>query len=348
MGNKISSNKDESLANAFGYTNDGISKIEIDSSIERFHDKSSEHNEFIQSSNLTVLTFNVWQNDKMPYSRYLERMEHAIKLLIEKDADIVFLQEVGLHFLKALKNSEEISSMYNFSVNVNDCFKKNNVITLILSKQPIIRSTFSVLSGDHFHNFTAVETENLCLVNCHLHAGSKFSPGCTNYQKYSDYRKKQLGLIKNFIDEYNIFNKKVILGGDFNLDLNNKNNDFPEISAIHDFDLIDSWKSINPDQQGLTEDTDENKMRWNTKQQKKEFRYDGIFVNKKIQIESAELIGTEAVFLTNFKDELKRDQFKNHVEKANLDVNKMKLFNDNTMEWFISDHFGIFIKLVNK
>ena len=73
-----------------------------------------------------ILTLNTWQTDQVFYSRYLMRMPYIIELITEQNADIVLLQEVGPHFLKALQKSPDIMAKYRFSVCDNELFEKNN------------------------------------------------------------------------------------------------------------------------------------------------------------------------------------------------------------------------------
>jgi endonuclease/exonuclease/phosphatase family metal-dependent hydrolase len=331
----------ETIANAYGYTNETTNRVELIFTKTKIHDNTSNP-EMKPDSRIKLLTYNTWTTKDIPYSRYLDRIEPLCKILLEEDPDIIFLQEVGINFLNALKENKFIVSKYFFS----ECDVYNgsddwgDAITLILAKERMLMSTYNIITGDHKYSFTIAETDRFFLINCYLHAGSRFSPGITFHQKYHEYRKEQLKIIHDTLQKLNIGSKQVIFGGDFNLDLGDDKNEFPELSRINEFNLVDCWKKVHHNKKGYTEDTDINTMRWNLKQQVKKFRYDGFFCSPKWSVNSMEIIGTKPVFKTKFTEELQIPCFANHVKKANLKMDLMKL-TDGYFEWFASDHFGV-------
>jgi hypothetical protein len=91
--------------------------------------------------------------------------------------------------------------------------------------------------------------------------------------------------------------RDVILCGDLNFHLDGRIEDWPEIEMLTKYKtlgFIDTYRALNPDEGGFTEDTDRNPMRWNQKLIEKHYRYDGIFYKSVSSVpHSSALIGTE-------------------------------------------------------
>ena len=138
----------------------------------------------------------------------------------------------------------------------------------------------------------------------------------------------------NYIQELiNFFHNKFT--EDINNKIRTKNNiryHFFDIRIMNNFQ--DIFRIKNPNDKGYTEDTDRNSMRYNFKPYKKKVRYDGIFSNKKSRIIECKLFGTEPIF------SITETKFKKITNKDAKILNKSKI------DWFISDHFGVYCELV--
>jgi exonuclease III len=327
-------------AGAYGYTNLGTKQVTLEFFKEQKHEEVNESN---PKKQLNVMTYNIWMSENIKYSRYPDRAPHIIEIIKNANADVIFLQETSKRFLAMLKADKAIMTNYYFSVSDSEVAIKNtSVFTLILSKEPICFSAFGLLTGEHKYSFTFAQISKFFLVNVYLHAGSKYSPGIINYQKYHEYRSIQLKIIQQQISKCNKLNLPIILGGDFNFHLDGNQIDFPEGSIVKEFGLKDSWREINPDSNGWTEDTNTNFMRWNVKQQEKYFRYDGIFVPSHVSVNKATLLGTNSIFAIDFNEEMSRELYASHMTRAQLDPNKMRLV-DGKFPFWPSDHYGVIV-----
>lgn len=333
-------------ASAYGYNNEPGKELTLSFYEKVNHEYDFDLEEETPLSKMKIITYNVWTTQNIIYSRFDDRIPYLVEILRNTDADVIFLQEVGKKFLDKMLKSD-LSSKYYFSVHSDKLFRTEVTnITMILSRIPIKMSVYGVISGDHDYSFTFAEINGYFLVNVYLHAGSKNSPGVINFEKYHTYRKNQLDMIHEKITKENKTNDPVILGGDFNFHLDGDVESYPEMDSMKKFGLVDAWKLNFNGDNGLTEDTDVNLMRWNVKQQEKKFRYDGIFVPESTIVTSSVLIGTAMCFSIPFDEEVKRDVYKAHIKKAQLDLEKMRLVNG-CFPWWPSDHFGVQIVLEN-
>ena len=95
--------------------------------------------------------------------------------------------------------------------------------------------------------------------------------------------------------------KNSIICGDFNFHLDGELKDWPELAMIDRFKadgFIDTFRQVNPDDPGFTEDTDFNAMRWNQKLIEKQYRYDGILFKGAWKPTGSVLIGRDTECLT--------------------------------------------------
>jgi hypothetical protein len=193
------------------------------------------------------------------------------------------------------------------------------------------------------------EYHNLVIINIYLQAGSRSSPGQEPYWlHYSRCRYDLLNIIYDMC-ENKYSDKSVVICGDFNMDLDANVDEFPEIEMINkfkkDLKFIDTYPHLNSDE-GYTEDTDINLMRWNQKLIEKKYRFDAIlFKNNDSSfkgVTKSEVIGLEKRYL----DADKSDWFMKNMSEANGDYTKLrgivtsydgsKLIPINP-----SDHFGV-------
>lgn len=297
-------------------------------------------------NSVEILTLNCLGNPNIKYTRENKRTKYLVDAINKSNFDIIFLQEVGVRMLKKFKNK---IIGYNFS-EVDPSIHSNDFIsTIILSKFSIIKTFYGVITGDHSYSFVMCLTEQFCLVNLYLHAGSSLSPGLINTSKYHLYRQLQMEIIYDQLQKFNSEEKKVLIGGDFNFCLDDVNKIFIEhkcLSMFKKINLTDLWLRFDKHSQGLTESTD-NDMRWNFKQTIKNVRCDGFLGPSEWIVSDAKLFGTECIFTVDYDEQMSDKDYSEHFIKANLDQNKLKVV-DGLFRWYLSDHYGVQFKLILK
>ncbi len=276
-----------------------------------------------------------------------ERVKLLVNQILSSDPvpDILCFQEMSTEFYNELY--KQIGSIYQFSnPQVLGEINETDVTNFIISKYNPIRTKFVKLKGNLFYpnSLGIYEFENLVVFNVYLQAGSVSSLGQTNkWKHYSRCRIHELIYISEIIKDYT---KPFVILGDFNFNLNDTDGTtFPEIKYLNDImknnNCIDSFKHINPELSGLTEDTDINSLRWNDKFEIKKYRYDAIFSNDKLTPINSKLFANTPTILDN---EEKINAYVNVFVKDKINNPKLKYIghaDNKQFELFISDHFGV-------
>jgi len=220
---------------------------------------------FMQKKEVKVATWNVKRCEYQMMRRHTE----LLKILIEKDCDIIALQEAGLDF---------------YSLIDNDKFKKYQYTSyceglIVLSKYPIITQKCNfdislqcrpILIVDILYN-----DKILRVIDVHL----------DSFKIYKNIRFKQIEYLKKQINCEN-----VIVLGDFNI-----NDADPENEKLDEI-LIDSWKALYFDDKGYTWNKEKNYLaRVSSAWDDPNERIDRIFVNHAEWLDSMELLGTEPI-----------------------------------------------------
>ena len=258
-----------------------------------------------------------------------ERLKYIVKEFKNLDLDIICLQEVSKVVFDYLKSSSVIKKLYYFSNNNINWNFGGEQICLVLSKIKPVNSKLYYLKGEHYYGICIVDLGAFVVSSIYLQAGSS-EGGVKDINKYSKCRishiKEGLKLIKDIARERQYF-----FLGDFNFHLDGPN---LEVSYLKNYNFYDIFRIKNPNEKGYTEDTDSNSMRYNFKPYKKKVRYDGIFSNKESRIIECKLFGTTPIF------SITESKFKKITNKDPVILNKNKI------DWFISDHFGVYCELV--
>lgn len=299
-----------------------------------------------------ILTYNIWGLIRKSYNKdkaeflmkILEIRMNAISEEIKKNnPDIICFQEMSNPAYSLL--NKNLGSIYKYQYELNFDHesvseKRNrNVEVYMFSKFPVNKINIYGLEGNQHYNdsFLVAEFDNIVIFNCYLQSGSKYSPGQENYwYHYTRCRIDQLIKIKELMKNYD---KTIILLGDFNFHLDGPFEEWAEIKEIKEFQ--DSWKILNPDKDGFTENTDINHMRWNLKFQEKKLRYDGIlFKNNKTFLKPnfAQLIGIDPIILDQNMSQL----FEKYFTPCNKE--KIKYYFDKLIAIHPSDHFGLLVE----
>jgi exonuclease III len=290
----------------------------------------------------SIMTYNIWglppKNDFI-----LKLMKIRINLIadiiIKNSPDIICFQEVSLIPLHILKKRLSFIYKYQYETDYffDETLKRNREVeTIIFSKYPVSNYQVYGLDGNLRYNNSLIRAEfnNFVLYNVYLQAGSKHSPGQEHYWfHYTRCRMDQIKRIKELIDKDT---KPVIICGDFNFHLDG-GDEWLEYNEIKDY-FKDSWKEIRKND-GFTENTDINSMRWNIKFQEKKVRYDGVlYKGNELQPLFSKIVGKKSVPLNK---EMTKLFIKNFVTDEHK---KIKYNNKKTINIFPSDHFGVITK----
>lgn len=331
-----------------GYTDTNLNKscYGVEDTIVYEHDKKDNKIPDIFSIiTLNAMGIILGNNNKMILMK--ERVKLLVNQILSSDPvpDILCFQEMSTEFYNELYT--QIGSIYQFSnPQVLGEINETDVTNFIISKYNPIRTKFVKLKGNLFYpnSLGIYEFENLVVFNVYLQAGSVSSLGQTNkWKHYSRCRIHELIYISEIIKDYT---KPFVILGDFNFNLNDTDGTtFPEIKYLNDImknnNCIDSFKHINPELSGLTEDTDINSLRWNDKFEIKKYRYDAIFSNDKLTPINSKLFANIPTILNT---EEKINAYVNVFVKDKINNPKLKYIgpvDNKQFELFISDHFGV-------
>ena len=279
--------------------------------------------------NFSIMTWNLWATPcYIKLSKLDERYKYIINKIKTCDCDIMCFQEVSQHLLTKLLNDTNLKNYYFSHSKVNNNYLNT---TLIISKFKFNQIKVYHLKTEHDCSLTLAKIGNIHVLNCYLQSGGYFSNlKKGNIRKYHQYRMIQLDEIYNIIS--NLKSENIFLMGDFNFNLDGNKNDWPEMNIFNNYRKLfdDSFIKSGQDY-GLTEDTYINTMRYNIKKYHKCFRYDGIlYKSNKFKLDDFKIIGQEPVF------EISKDHFNELYNHQPLKVNE-----NNKVDWFISDHFGL-------
>lgn len=340
-------------ANYFSYNSDNYGK-----SCFKWHllyEKKFTNPIRLLPNDISIMTMNIWGlsvNNMVKYGFMEQRMEKINDIIKDQNPDIVCLQEMShssFNFLNPNVSGEYKRSEDTFLTDTEMKKQRNRDIDLFayLKYEPNKVQIYSVGGVLNFeYGVMVIEYNNAVIFNVYLQSGSGYSPGQEddlNTIHYSRCRREQYEMLKHkILTEYS--DKKIIVCGDFNIHLDGTNTEWPEKRELDSIGLIDTFRTLNPDTNGFTEDTINNSMRFNIKLKEKQFRFDGIFVKDIIPKESF-VIGKDYSFdLTQEQVELVKEYLTNIGKSTKFDLIRYK--NDNKIiEWWPSDHFGVVTKL---
>lgn len=309
----------------------------------------------IPSKEFSIITLNVmgiYRGSPDVLNLMKKRIEMLKKEILDLKPDIMCFQEMSLTSFNELY-TKEISDVYKYYYEQDfkniDLVKERNkdIEVFVISKYPIEKVTMYRLEGnlDYTNSLAVYEFGNLIVINLHLQAGSKKSPGqIYKASSYARCRIQELLYIDSLISGIpgNI-DMPIVMLGDFNFDLNGNKDEWPEIDHLTKIGLMDSWIDANKGMEnsvGNTEETDINSMRWNNKFEEKHFRYDAILYKKLKPVESKVICNKPYLIHDN---ELLESYERAIIPKGKTDDIRLKKV-DGKYELFISDHFGVYTK----
>ena len=276
-----------------------------DKTIKVDYDKSFDDGEPVPDT-FSCLTYNIWGLAKKPALKHLFKLRLPLltQTLRDTNADLLCLQEMSQFSYDHLK---ELIEEYPFASEIPypspDAKRKRDrgVDCYFLSKYKPSRIIVYGLPGvlGYENALLVAEFPNLVVFNLYSQAGSKHSTG--QEHKWIHYSRCRYDILQTILDmiKAHYAEKNVIVCGDFNFDLDGLKQEWPEtamLDAYRHFGFQDTFRLANPDDPGLTEDTDLNPMRWNQKLVEKHLRYDAIFYKPAIDswhIKESEIIGKE-------------------------------------------------------
>lgn len=278
---------------------------------------------------ITICTYNIWSNEKFAmFSKLEKRLPYIIDEIIKDDPDIICIQEMSQQAIDYFKSRKEIYTNYFFfeiDLKKND---KSSDIPFILSKYKPRNVTKYMLETESINwPFLIMEFTNLIVVNVQLQGGSENSNEMNSFTKC---RIQQLSDINEILKNYT---QNIIFVGDINF---NPDTDI-EKDQLNKLLLTDAWKKLKSNDDGFTEDTTLNKMRWNTKHVRNRGRYDVIlYRGNRIKPIKIRMIGVQPIFTIDKNDV----DFNKHIDKNKLDKRFIKLTDDRIQYW-PSDRFGL-------
>jgi len=280
-------------------------------------------------NNFSIMTWNLWATPcYIKLSKLNQRYDYIIDKIKTHDCDIMCFQEVSTYLLDILLCDNNLNK-YNFSHSkINN---KYHNTTLIISKFKFNDIKIYHLKAEHDCSVTVAKIGNIYVLNCYLQSGGYFSNiKMGNVRKYHQYRMVQLDDIYDIIN--NLKSNNIFLMGDFNFHLDGNKENWAEINIFKNYRKLfkDSFNQTKK-KYGFTEDTYINTMRYNIKKYHKCYRYDGIlYKSNNFNLQSFNLIGMKPIF------EITNEEFFNLYNHYPIKLNE-----NNKVDWYISDHFGI-------
>ena len=347
--------KAESKGKSFGYFTQDLGRGCYQTNLTlNYEAKYASYDRIPESFNL--LSYNIWGLSTKEKLRKLFKLRKDLlmKTLKEVDADIMCFQEMS-H--ESYQEMEEYIKSFKFASEVpypaNKVDRNHNVEVYFLSKYKPKRVAIYGLPGvlNYANSMGVIEFPNLIIFNLYIQAGSKSSLG--QEKTWIHYSRCRYDLLNNVYDmiKRKYSRNSVIICGDFNFHLDGHKSDWPEMEMIHklkEIGFVDTYRSLNKKDPGLSENTDENLMRFNQKLVEKKYRYDGILFKPSIESwkpNTSELIGKEIQYLNQkdskwFYEEI--SEAENYGGLASLKgVRYTKKANAFTLPINASDHFGV-------
>jgi tyrosyl-DNA phosphodiesterase 2 len=226
----------------------------------------------VDRDELTLTTFNVWFDDYFAAQRY-----SAIAQLLSRGMpDIVALQEITPAALDIFLTQPWIRAHYRCAAVVGG--RAGNYGMLLLSRLPIARATYTRLPTRLQRGFLQahVMIDGRPLVVCSVHLDSG--------KRRARLRGRQLRRVFRALR----WADDAVVLGDFNM----RDTENARIAPpFHDV-----WPTLRPGDDGFTEDTDINHMRYDSKNKHRQVRFDRVLLKGTAwDATDIDLLGTEAI-----------------------------------------------------
>ncbi len=226
----------------------------------------------VDCDELTVSTYNVWNDSKHAEVRY----QAIAQLLSRREPDIMVFQEITGVSYDILCGQAWIRDGYSCAAVVGG--DAGNYGMLLLSRLPITQVTYTRLPSRQSRGFLQAElalTGSRTVVCCvHLDSG-KASARLRGWQLRRIFR-----TLRSAHD--------AVVLGDFNM----RDAENPRIAAPY----RDLWPELRPADDGFTEDTSINHMRYDMKDKHRQVRFDRVLLEgRRWAPAGIELLGTEPI-----------------------------------------------------
>jgi endonuclease/exonuclease/phosphatase family metal-dependent hydrolase len=221
---------------------------------------------------LTITTYNIWNDSKHAEQRYLS----IANLLRRRDPDIMVFQEVTPTARDVLLSQDWVRDRYSRAAVVGS--DAGDYGMLLLSRLPLCGASYTRLPSRQSRGFLQAElalngaTTTICCI--HLDSG-KSSARLRGWQLRRIFR--ALGTTED-----------AVVLGDFNM----RDPENARIAAPY----RDVWTTLRPDEDGYTEDTSINLMRYDMKDKHRHVRFDRVLLKgDRWTATNIELLGREPI-----------------------------------------------------
>ena len=226
----------------------------------------------VDRNELTVTTYNVWNDSLHAEDRYLAIAE----LLSQRAPDIVVFQEITPTALDVLLDQSWIRKDYLRAAVVGG--DAGNYGMLVLSRWPVSRATYTRLPTRQSRGFLQTELA----VN-----GTRTVVCCLHLDSGKPSRWLRWWQLRRIFRAHASVEDAVLLG-DFNM----RDDENHWIAAPY----CDVWPALRPDEDGFTENTSINLMRYDMKDKHRHVRFDRVLLKGPSWAGSEiELLGKEPI-----------------------------------------------------
>lgn len=230
---------------------------------------------------LSIITWNVWFGNLEATKRY----QAIIETFLHRLPSVICCQEVTSQFLDMLLKHPGIQEHYCISDDGNQQTLGGYGVLILWKRSLPFRSL-------RLHPLPSKMGRKLLELEVDRH-GAPFKIATVHLESlppYHEARGKQLRLATDYLRKSQV---PSLLMGDFNFCSTNEqeNKNIPA-------DFMDVWAQVRPEDNGWTEDTHINIMRYNQKQKHKQVRFDRVLLHQGSAPDSwlpqeIELLGTE-------------------------------------------------------
>jgi tyrosyl-DNA phosphodiesterase 2 len=226
----------------------------------------------VDRNELTITTYNVWNDSKHAEDRYLAIAE----LLSQRAPDIVVFQEITPTALDVFLEQSWIRDGYLRAAVVGGDAGLYGM--LVLSRLPVSRVTYTRLPTRQSRGFLQAEL----VVN-----GARTVVCCLHLDSGKSSRRLRWWQLRRIFRVHQSVEDAVLLG-DFNM----RDDENHWITAPY----CDVWPALRPDEDGFTEDTSINLMRYDMKDKHRHVRFDRVLLKGRSWAASEiELLGKEPI-----------------------------------------------------
>jgi tyrosyl-DNA phosphodiesterase 2 len=226
----------------------------------------------VDRNELTITTYNVWNDSKHAEDRYLAIAE----LLSQRSPDIVVFQEITPTAFEVFLEQPWIRESYLRAGVVGG--DAGNYGMVVLSRLPVSRVTYTQLPSRQSRGFLQAEiaVNGARIVVCCLHLDSGKSS-----RRLRWWQLRRIFRVHRSVED-------AVLLGDFNM----RDDENHWIAAPY----CDVWPALRPDEDGFTEDTSINLMRYDMKDKHRHVRFDRVLLkSRKWAASEIELLGKEPI-----------------------------------------------------